>query len=230
MIDLTDGQAVDELGRKLFLEHRGTDLTFEGMAQMLCQELFNTFRQADGTPIFALLRIFRFGVYDDLNDILKPKANQTDASYWLTLMGTMGIQEAWCSRQQSEGHQVIPADSPVTPMLKAAFSEIGLQFGNVIKGEETLVMEANRNDTALRHFFIPTALGNQNIPAQEEFVIPHKIQSVVGIGSPFIDDSAYMCLGFAQAELTRTQATNFSRLNSFVGTLLAQKTAIAVWG
>lgn len=131
LLQSSDEQTVVQFARQLLNEYRDNLTSFEEAAQVVTDTIHDEFRQPDGNRLFALLRIFRFGARNDIHPELQALAT-ADADFWLTLMASKGAESNWCDRRTSEGHQVIPADSPATPMLQAAFAQIGLDFGQEI--------------------------------------------------------------------------------------------------
>lgn len=193
--------------------------SFEETAQVCVQKIYEEFRAPDNKPLFVLVRIFRFGLHDDLSPELKEKA-KADSRYWLALMGTIGSEPDWCDRRKSKGHQVIPADSPVTPMLQAAFAQIGLQFGQAIDKPFLKNPEALEGSGRLGYFHVPVALNSPYIPDQD-FVKTYHIQSVIGIGSEFLGNSAQMTICFGRHPISAEKAEVFAFFNPYMSTLLA---------
>jgi len=231
MIVLSESSAdvVSSFGRQLLYgDHERPD-TFEDAARFVVQNIFDNFLDSSNERLFGLVRIFRFGPFADLHPDLQSLA-ASDDEYWLSLMASMGVEPDWRDRHHSKGHRVIPADSPVTPMLQAAFSNIGLSFGKEIEaGGGGMEMHAHDRVGYLKHFHVPIALDSPYIPDQENFVVPYDIQSVVGIGSPFRDNIAYILLGFSLTPIDGEGAVNFAELNPFVGTLLASYDRDQIW-
>ncbi|MBC8100734.1 MAG: hypothetical protein H7Y11_14935 [Armatimonadetes bacterium] len=214
-------EAITQFGCELFIKHRSQLNTFESAAQTIVRELYEAFSTPQGDPLFSLVRIFRFSHWDDLSPALQQQALAT-SQYWLALMGTHGQEAAWGSRHSSMEHQIIPADSAATPMLQAAFQQIGLRFGAEAQTASTLLLHEQNDFSSLQHFYVPQALGSPHIPAQEDFVIPYGIQSVVGFGSPMLRMSAYLCLCFTRSMLTAADVDKFVTLNLFISALLSR--------
>jgi hypothetical protein len=211
---------IAKYGQRLFTHYRDQATSFEDAAQKALQDIYQTFQQADGQPLFGLVRVFRFGVYTELNSELQAQAS-ADVEHWLALMGTYGAEAAWCDRRQSQGHRAIPANAPVTPMLRAAFAQIGLKFGEALAQKQHGVQLQRLEDSYTKYFHVPQALGSDVIPAQTEFVIPYGIASAVGLGSVFMGGAQYMFLGFAKAPISVEDANKFAYLAPSLSTLLA---------
>jgi hypothetical protein len=224
VLDTVESNDVTQFGRALFAKHREGLDSFETAAQRSVKAVYDEFRQPDGSSQFALVRIFRFCAYDELHHDLQPLADPVDPPAWMALMATMGDEPAWCDRHQSAGHKVVPAGADVTPMLKAVFNQLKFR-----PGREVSTVELMPVSEAAAYFHVPQAQGSEHIPAQDEFVVPHQIQSVVGIGSPFISGASYIGLAFSKAPIDASSADKFSQVSPFISTLLALYDPIKLW-
>jgi hypothetical protein len=165
------------------------------------------------------MRIFRSSTYDQLPGELKAMVSPTGGP-WMALMGTVGDIAEWCDRRMSKGHQIIAATGETrSPMVKAAFEQIGLDKLLAGGGEspENLMLEGKQLTS---YFHVPTAPGSQYIPAQD-FVARYQIQSVVGVGSPFISGAVYLALAFSKAPIDDASAREFAEVAPFLSSLLA---------
>ena len=61
-------------------------------------------------------------------------------------------------------------------------------------------------------FYVPDALGSPHIPAQQEFVVPHHIRSVVGFGGVLPGGELYACILFSPCFIPSTTADLFKPL------------------
>jgi hypothetical protein len=219
-------EEITEFARQFFATHLESFQSFESAAQATVERIFDEFRREDGSPLFVLVRVFRLGLYQDIPPDLQDRADP-HISRWITLMGTRGIKADWCNRHLSNDHQLIPADSPATPMLEAAFAQIGLQFGG-LNTKELSLKDDPRQPTS-RYFYVSPARGSALIPAQKDFVESYGIGSVIAFGSPFVDGSAYFCVGFTQEPVDAAAADLFASINPYIGTLLANYEAPKLW-
>lgn len=221
MINLPQASVEDirKFATDLFMKYRSGLASFEAAAQVATDAVYNTFRQTNGQPTFALVRIFRAMHYNQLPSHLKSLANSDITDTWLVLNGTAGDIAAWGSPAKSVGHQVIPAISSATPMLKAAFEQ--LQFNSMKPIDPNALQLHQAQGVAPRYFYVPNALGSPHIPTQDEFVKPYKIQSVVGIGSTFVSKSFYLGLFFSKVALSQDDVEKFIILSPYLSTLLA---------
>ncbi|GAB4516504.1 MAG: hypothetical protein OHK0046_22010 [Anaerolineae bacterium] len=230
MLILKDAKDEDviALGRELLNRNRDRLTSFEEAAQAIVRGLYNEVCLPDGDPLFVMLRVFRFGTREDLHPELLPLA-QEESEHWLTLMASIGTEPDWCDRRLSQAHRILPADAPSSPMLQAAFQQMGLQFGQYKRNDTMLEMHKHTHGGHMRYFYIPEALGSPFVPAQNDFVIPYHIQSVVGFGSMFVNKTAYFCVGFTRQIITEEEAARFAHFNPFAGTLLALYTRRNIW-
>lgn len=192
--------------------------SLEHLSNTLVKTLYDEFRSADNQRLFGLVRVFRFGTFAELPAELQASTQSQD-QYWLSLLATIGIEQAWCDRRRSQGHQIIPADDYATPMLRAAFQQIGLKIGGELKeGKIQIVKDKDLRLTG--YFFVPTAGGSPYVPDQD-FVKRYGIQSVVGLGAPSPNNSALILLAFARFALTEQDAEKFGEMSPFLMSVLS---------
>ena len=61
-------------------------------------------------------------------------------------------------------------------------------------------------------FYVPDAVGSPYIPAQEDFVIRHGIQSVLGFGGILMSGALFAIVLFSKTRIPRETAENFKTL------------------
>jgi len=222
MLDLhtSDSYAIDDFGRLLLSANRTNLGSFEEAARVCVKAIYDTFRQPDGHGTFALVRIYRLCRYDELLPELQAIAS-ADVPQWMALMGTIGNEPAWCDRRTSQGHKAIQAVGDRSPMLTAAFEQIGLDKIVGAKRASTNSPIMKNADLFTNYFHVPNAAGSPFIPAQHEFVKPYHIQSVVGLGSAFLSKAIHLTLCFSDIFIDDDVAQKFARLSEYVSTLLA---------
>lgn len=209
-------EKIRDLGQTLLYRVRERANSFEDAAQLATEQIFNHFGKIDGRQPFALVRIFRITHYEHLPAELQPLA---DPQYenWLALMGTTGVEPAWCDRHQSQSHKLLPTQGDLTPMLQAAFEQIGLLEQPVPESNDFLQGTAVMN----RYFHVQEAPGSSYVPAQSEFVEPYGIQSVIGLGTRFLSTSAYFMIAFSTVPVDTDAARALIGFSPFLSTLLA---------
>jgi hypothetical protein len=165
--------------------------SMEEAAQRIVRLLRDELLDGNGQPACALVRVYKTHAYADLDDELQafarnidPNVDSVPAVRCLVLLGTAGDHEAWNSRAASRGHRAIPLTSENAvagaPMISQLFRQLGLDVMNVLRPEPGFILDVR--DTAQNVFYVPQAAGSPYIPAQEDFVIPYGIQSVIGFG------------------------------------------------
>jgi hypothetical protein len=186
-------------------------------ANVCVKELYDNFRQPNGEPAFSLIRVFRTCRYDDLPPRLKQMATP-DFDRWLALMATIGVEEDWCEVRKSKSNQLNSLGGQPTPMFNAAFKQMGI---SLTPEDQQQSLENEGSASSSRCFYVPDVPGNSKIPAQEHFVEPYGIQSVIGLGGQFSSDEAVLILCFAKVSITEQCADTFEGLTNYLPTLLS---------
>lgn len=217
MITLQNCQKSDvqHWGHDLYSQYIRGLANFEEAATIAVKSLYEDFITPTGDPLFALVRIFRVTAYDDLPPDLK-KLTDPDIQYWIALAGTYGQEQNWCDRHQSVSHGVLSAEH-ATPMLKAALKLAGVKWGS----EASDHMPDPHNIAIEHYFYIPNAPHHEDIPDQENFILRYGIQSVIGIGSPFMSQSAYLAVMFSKMPINQTDCNKLIEIAPYLSTLLA---------
>jgi hypothetical protein len=220
VLSKTQKEAVNQFGRQLFTQNRNGLPSFEAAAQLGVKAIYDEFRQPNGQPAFALVRTYRLSRHDELAPDVQPLIDARSGNFWMALMGTSGDEPAWCDRHQSQGHKAIPIGESQSPMLNAAFEQLGIAFqaGGADK-EDTLIFKPAASMT--RFFHVEQALGSPYIPAQDGFVRPYSIQSVLGLASSFVSKSFHLTLCFSKTPVNKDDGEKFAELSSFLSTLYA---------
>jgi len=223
MIDLNTctPAAIEAFGKNLLSAHRSDLRSFEEAADVCVRSIYNEFGEQSNRPMFALVRIYRLCHRAELLPELQAITDPT-VSDWMALMGTVGIEPAWCDRRTSQGQKAIRAvGGNRSPMLSAAFGHLGLgnlAHNRVIKADAPTLQQA---ESFTSYFYIPKALGSPFIPAQREFVERYQIKSVVGIGCHFVSKAIYLGLCFSTIAIDEANARKFASISPSISTLLA---------
>ena len=139
----------------------------------------------------VLARLYKIHPFGDLPASLQefarnvlPEERLERATPCLTLLATVGAEDAWCDRRRSRGHQAIPLPSQevVTrmPMIARLVEQLGVEFGFMAAPSEGLLLDLHQH--TFNVFFVPEAAGSPYIPAQSDFVHPYGVRSVLGFG------------------------------------------------
>ncbi|CAN5268174.1 hypothetical protein BH09MYX1_BH09MYX1_53730 [soil metagenome] len=146
-----------------------------------------------------------------------------DSTSILTLLGTSGVEAAWCSRTTSAGHRVIPLIDETqvrrAPMITALLShfDVDLKRLGTTGGIAPKAMLGGLNGK----FFVPDAItakddaGRHVIPSRE-FVERYKVRSVFGMGGSYVDRTLVAAVFFTSELLTELEVSKFPSLISAV--------------
>jgi hypothetical protein len=173
------------------------------------------------TPVCPLVRLYKTHRFADLPFELRRFARRGDPpgltaeTRCLTMVATAGDEPSWNDRRQSQGHQAIPLVSEAvverSPMIVSLILQLGLDVGSVVRPEEQDPLALHHRDYDV--FFVPDALGSEMVPAQDGFVVPYSIRSVVGCGGVLPTGDLFALIVFTRlllraetAELFRTLA------------------------
>lgn len=193
--------------------------TRRGLDTALSEYLYQRMKGSDRQPAFALVRMFQSTKFGELDDECKAIATRLaggaeldDQTRCLTLQGTAGLEPAWNDRTRSKSHRVIPLPSEQAindlPMIAQLLRQLGFNVDGVLEGR----IEASK-DTRANVFHIAKARGCEFIPDQDEFVIPHGIESVVGFGDVLPSGDFFAVICFSRMPIDAQTAALFSHLS-----------------
>jgi hypothetical protein len=193
--------------------------SMEDAADSIIASLYGSFvDRATKTPCMALARLYKTHPYGDLPPDLKefarsvfPEVKLTDATRCMTLLASRGETPAWSSRHESKGHRAIPLPSvdmvEQIPMIAQLVRQLGLQIASVVSPTPSLILD--ETESTFNVFHVTQALGSPFIPAQESFVVPYQIASVLGFGGLLPDGDMFACILFSKAPIGRDIADLF---------------------
>jgi len=199
-----------------------SEKTLESAARRLCEYLRRELLAADGSPACALARCYKTHPFADLEEGLQdfaraslpPGTAPRPSMKCLTLLGTVGEVPEWNSRRLSKGHQVIPLPSPEivsrAPMIAQLIKEFGLDLTRIVEPGKEVVRDLMGKTYGI--FFVPEARGSRFIPAQEDFVIPYGIRSVLGFGGSLPTGDLFAIVLFSRVSIPEKSAERFRTL------------------
>ena len=139
---------------------------------------------------------------------------ESEAMNCLTLLGTVGGQPDWNSRAKSNGHRAIPLASAEMvgqiPMISRLINQFGLDVGSVLRPDSMLI--GDLSERTYNTFYVPEAVGSPYIPAQNEFVIPYGIKSVLGLGGVLSSGVLFVVIMFSKVAIPQETADNIGSL------------------
>ncbi|HEV7571201.1 MAG TPA: hypothetical protein VGQ21_06845 [Thermoanaerobaculia bacterium] len=190
-------------------------------AQRVVEFFYRELTDARGEPACALVRFFKTERFDALDAAQQEFALTTAGSAsleddvrCLTLLATIGDEPSWRSPEQSRGHRAIPLTSvdmvEQAPMIAQLIKQLGLSVARVIRPEAGLILDTEGRKQNV--FYVPEALGSPHIVAQEEFVRPYGIASVIGLGGLITNGDMFAVILFSKVPISREVADLFGVL------------------
>lgn len=148
----------------------------------------------------------------------------------LTLLASAGDEPQWNSRLTSRGHRVIPLLSAEsvrrTPMIAGLIEDLGGDIESIVRGGQSPRPADSRNYDV---FHVEEALGSPLIPAQEEFVVPYQIRSVVGFGGLLRTAELFAVVLFSRAPIAIASANRFRTIALDIRSALFSLDEAQVW-
>jgi two-component system, NtrC family, sensor kinase len=196
--------------------------SMEEVAARIVELLYNRFSdETDMAREFTLVRLFKTHSYGKLDAGLKKFAEKcfpdeaiSNTTKCLTLLATIGDLENWKSRENSKGHKAIPLSSEDVvnklPMIRNLIKQLGLDVKTVINPDPEIIKDVS--EKTYNVFLVPDALGSPYIPAQDEFIIPFHIKSVLGFGGVFPDGEIFVVIIFSKHFISEDVAALFKTI------------------
>lgn len=194
----------------------------EVAAQSICEMLFDSLEDGrDGARACALVRTYKTHSFNKLppdlqgfaRNVLKRKPSSPSVKC-LTLLGTAGVRPEWNSRLRSLGHQAIPLESvemvDQAPMVSQLIRQLGLDVSAVIQPTPAILGQMEGKSYGV--FYVPRAAGSPYIPAQDDFVLRERVQSVVGFGGLLRNGEMMATIIFSRAPISEETAARFRTL------------------
>jgi len=129
----------------------------------------------------------------------------------LTLLASAGVTAEWNDPALSRAHRAIPLPSPATvaqsPMIAALISQLGLELSALLSPDPDLMVDLDQKQYNVFH--VADAIGSPYVPAQDDFVVPYGVQSVVGFGGMLPSGEMFAVVLFSRAPISRETADLF---------------------
>ncbi len=186
----------------------------EDIGNLIVKYFYENFSdKITGEKNCTLVRFFKTHAYEKLTPELQEytrdilgQQETTDNLKCLTLLATAGEIPEWNSRYKSVKHKVIPLatedEIARIPMISQLITQLGLNPGIVLKSNPDLLIDCEQQMHNV--FYVPNALGSPHIPAQNSFVIPFGIKSVIGFGGLLPSGDMFVVLMFARVIIPET--------------------------
>ena len=176
---------------------------------------------ATGDRNCVLVRFFKTMPYHELDDELQEFARgilngpvESPDMKCLVLLASTGAKHEWNSRKNSVGHKAIPLPSrrfiEAFPMISQIIQQMGLEANSLIRPDRALVLDMSQHTYNV--FYVPEAVGSRYVPAQDDFVIPWGVRSVVGFGGVLPSGNLFVTNLFSRVPVPKETADMFRTL------------------
>lgn len=220
MADFTIRQ-MTECGKCLRIMGKGA-ATMEEVAQRMVNHFYEGLVDGDGKRACSLVRFYKTHPYRMLDGRLQGIARKLMGNTpefpdmkCLVLLATAGEEPEWNIRGRSQGHQAIPLPSEKAvsqvPMVHNLILQLGLSVSTVVQPDQSLLLDLAQR--TFNVFYVPQALGSPYIPAQDNFVIPYGIESVLGFGGVLPSGEMFVIIMFLKVSVSPEVAALFKPLS-----------------
>tara|TARA_B100000949_G_scaffold77527_1_gene69086 strand:- start:849 stop:1574 length:726 start_codon:yes stop_codon:yes gene_type:complete len=200
--------------------------SMETAANNIVQHLYNNVINSETTEkACALIRFYKTHPYGQLAYGLQEFASgimggapESQDMKCLTMMATAGEHADWNSRSTSSGHRAIPLASADfvggIPMIAQLVSQFGIEMGSVISPDPNVIGDLARQ--TFNTFHIADAVDSPCIPAQDDFVKPYGVKSVLGFGGVLSSGELFVVIMFSKVSIPASTASSFRDLSANV--------------
>lgn len=242
MYDITDFtiRQMAECGKCLRTMGKGA-ATMEEVARQMVRHFYDELVDGDGKRACSLVRFYKTHPYRMLDARLQGIARKLMGSTpdlpdmkCLVLLATAGEEPEWNIRQRSQDHQAIPLPSEEAisqaPMVHNLILQLGLNVSMLAQPDPSLLLDLAQRTYNV--FYVPQALDSPHIPAQDAFVIPYGIESVLGFGGMLPSGEMFAIVMFLKVPVSQEIATLFKplSLNVKMGILSFEKAVFSEKG
>ena len=195
--------------------------SMEACAGGIVRYLYDELGDGQDQRACALVRFYKTHPYAGLDPDLRSFARGVlggdpprPSMSCLTMLATAGEQPAWNERTRSAQHRAIPLPSPEViaeaPMIAQLISQFGLETRELLEPDPGLLTDLAQKTYNVFH--VAKALGSPYVPAQDDFVVRHGIESVVGFGGLFPTGDLFAVILFSKIPIPRETAGRFTTL------------------
>ena len=198
--------------------------SMEDAANKIVNYFYDNITDSSGNNANALVRLYKTHPYNQLDSGLQGFAQgilgstPSDDTNCLTMLATVGDNDDWKSRSKSNGHRAIPLASADMvagiPMISRLLNQFGIDVGAVMRPDPMLI--GDLSSKTYNTVYVPEALGSPYIPAQDDFVLPNGIKSVLGFGGILSSGELFVVIMFSKARIPADVANKFSAIGASV--------------
>lgn len=219
MYDMTKFTLNDMVTASAALRECAADAScVEEAARAIVTHLYELLGDANGDKACALVRLYKTVRYADLTSDLREFSDQLMGTQLLrpetkclSLLATAGSRPEWNARGASVGHKAIPLPTEEVlerlPMVARLIRQLGIDVRRLLEVEAGFIVDCD--ETTYNVFYVSDALGSPYVPAQEAFVIPHGIQSVLGFGGLLPPGQLFAIIMFTTVRISAETAQMF---------------------
>jgi hypothetical protein len=214
-------QEMIESGKELRRSASGAS-SMQQAANRVVDLFYDCFRMGEtGESCCALVRCFKTHPLGGLPVAIQRVAgailadpDPPPAMRCLVLLASRGDQPEWNSPELSAAHRVIPLPSArivaQAPMIARLIVQMGLEIKDVVHPKPGFLLDSERQPFHVFH--VEEAAGSEYVPAQEIFVIPYRVRSVVGFGGILPTGELFAVVLFSKVPVARETAALFRTL------------------
>jgi len=189
---------------------------FEEAAAEIVSFLYERMANAETSQhSFVLARFYKTCLFRDLPFELQEFAArlvdskpESDSLRCLTLLGSRGEEPDWNDIRKSRGHRAIPLPSDEfvgrLPMISNLINQLGIDVKTIIHGRNDIILDHEEKTFGVFH--IPEAGGSPYIPAQDGFIKPFGIRSVIGFGGMITAKDMFAVILFSKDHISKARA------------------------
>ena len=100
------------------------------------------------------------------------------------------------------------------PMISRLLTQFGLDVGSVMRPDPMLI--GDMPSKTYNTFYVLEAVGSPYISAQDDFVIPNEIKSVLGFGGVLSSGELFVVIMFSEVSIPADVAGKFSNVGARV--------------
>lgn len=198
------------------------ETSLEGVAGRLVDHLYDTLRDPEtGERDCVLIRCYKTHPFaalpDDLQEFVRHSSSGEilrPVTKCLTLLATRGSRPEWNDRRRSVGHRAVPLVSGELvagfPMIAQLVRQFGLDVAALLDSDPDIVLELD--EKTYNVFYVPEAIGSAAIPAQDDFVVPFAVASVLGFGGMLPTGDLFAVILFSCVSVPPTTAQLFETI------------------
>jgi hypothetical protein len=207
------------------------------MAERMVATLYERCVDAQGEGAVVLARCFQTCAYAQMpmdyqhaaDRLMDDVASEPDMRC-LALLGTRGKKTTWNDVATSIGHQAIPLPSAEVvgraPMIARLLSDFGVSPQQLVAPPDSPDFLLHAGLETLNVFHIARSANSPFIPAQEAFVKPFGVRSVLGVGGLLPEGNLFAVLLFLRVSMARSSAEMFESLGVAIRDALAACPAV----